>query len=54
MNITESLHTAILVTDLEKAVNFYENVLGLTRIDRPLQYDGVWYQVGDYQIHLRD
>jgi catechol 2,3-dioxygenase-like lactoylglutathione lyase family enzyme len=42
MNITESLHTAILVTDLEKAVNFYENVLGLTRIDRPLQYDGVW------------
>ena len=47
-----SLHTGILVTDLEKAVNFYENVLGLTRIDRPFQYDGVWYQVGDYQIHL--
>ena len=52
MNITKSLHTGILVTDLEKAVNFYENVLGLTRIDRPFQYDGVWYQVGDYQIHL--
>jgi len=54
MNIMRSLHTAILVTDLEKAVNFYENVLGLTRIDRPFQYDGVWYQVGDYQIHLID
>ncbi|WP_108936723.1 VOC family protein [Microcystis sp. 0824] len=52
MNIMRSLHTAILVTELEKAVNFYENVLGLTRIDRPFQYDGVWYQVGDYQIHL--
>jgi catechol 2,3-dioxygenase-like lactoylglutathione lyase family enzyme len=52
MKISQCLHTAILVTDLEKAVYFYETVLGLTKIDRPFKYDGVWYQVGDYQIHL--
>jgi catechol 2,3-dioxygenase-like lactoylglutathione lyase family enzyme len=52
MKISHCLHTAILVTDLEKATYFYENILGLTKIDRPFQYDGIWYQVGDYQIHL--
>jgi glyoxylase I family protein len=52
MKIKQCLHTAILVTNLEKAVYFYETVLGLTKLDRPFQYDGIWYQVADYQIHL--
>jgi glyoxylase I family protein len=52
MNILRCLHTAILVSDLEKAVYFYETILGLTRIARSLTYAGVWYQVGDYQVHL--
>ncbi|MEH2006606.1 VOC family protein [Nostoc sp.] len=52
MQITQSLHTAILVTDLERSEHFYGKVLGLSKIDRSLNYAGAWYQVGDYQIHL--
>lgn len=52
MQITQCLHTAILVSNLEKAEYFYSKVLGLTKIDRTLKYSGVWYQIGDYQIHL--
>ncbi|MDJ0509440.1 MAG: VOC family protein [Crocosphaera sp.] len=48
----QCLHTAILVSDLEKAEQFYGNILGLEKVERPLKYPGVWYQVGDYQIHL--
>ena len=52
MQIIQSLHTAILVTNLEKSVNFYGKVLGLSKIERSLNYPGAWYQVGSYQIHL--
>lgn len=52
MQIIQSLHTAILVTDLERSENFYGKVLGLSKIERSLKYPGAWYQVGDYQIHL--
>lgn len=52
MQITHSLHTAILVTDLEQSEHFYGQVLGLAKIDRTLKYPGAWYQVGNYQIHL--
>ncbi len=52
MQITHSLHTAILVTDLERSEHFYGKVLGLSKIDRSLKYSGAWYQVGNYQIHL--
>jgi glyoxylase I family protein len=52
MQIIQSLHTAILVTNLERSEHFYGKVLGLCKIDRSLKYPGAWYQVGDYQIHL--
>ncbi|AFZ58946.1 VOC family protein [Anabaena cylindrica FACHB-243] len=52
MQITQSLHTAILVTDLQRSEHFYGKVLGLTKIDRILKYPGAWYQIGNYQIHL--
>ncbi|WP_049858485.1 VOC family protein [Gloeothece citriformis] len=52
MQIVKCLHTAILVSDLEKAEQFYSQVLGLTKVDRPFSYSGIWYQIGDYQIHL--
>ena len=52
MQIIQSLHTAILVTNLERSEQFYGQVLGLSKIDRSLKYAGAWYQVGDYQIHL--
>ncbi len=52
MQIIEYFHTALLVTDLQKAEDFYSNVLGLTKIDRTLNYPGTWYQIGNFQLHL--
>lgn len=52
MTITQFLHTAILVTDLDKAEHFYGTVLGLTKVDRQLKFPGAWYQIGAHQIHL--
>jgi glyoxylase I family protein len=52
MQITQCLHTAILVTDLEKAEHFYGKVLGLPKVERSLNFPGAWYQVENYQIHL--
>lgn len=52
MQITQCLHTAILVTDLEKSAQFYEEILGLEKVERSLKFPGIWYQIGDYQIHL--
>ncbi|MBW4670586.1 MAG: VOC family protein [Cyanomargarita calcarea GSE-NOS-MK-12-04C] len=52
MQINHCLHTAILVTDLERSEHFYGKVLGLSKIDRTLKYSGAWYEVGTYQIHL--
>ncbi len=52
MQIIQCFHTALLVTDLQKAEDFYSNVLGLTKIDRTLNYPGAWYQIGNFQLHL--
>ncbi|ADI64259.1 VOC family protein [Trichormus azollae] len=52
MQITQSFHTAILVTDLERSEQFYGQVLGLAKIDRTLKYAGAWYEIGNYQLHL--
>ncbi len=50
--MTVFLHTAINVSDLERSAAFYEGVLGLCRVERPLQFPGLWYQVGAVQVHL--
>lgn len=52
MQITQCLHAAVLVSDLERAEHFYGNVLGLSKVERSLKYPGAWYQVGEFQIHL--
>jgi len=51
MNI---VHIGLLVADLDRAAAFYENILGLLRIERPeLAFDGIWYGLeGQQQIHL--
>jgi catechol 2,3-dioxygenase-like lactoylglutathione lyase family enzyme len=46
------LHTALLVTDLERARSFYEQGLGLTPAQRSLKFPGVWYDIGSVQVHL--
>ncbi len=48
-------HVSLVVTDLERAANFYETTLGLSRLERPpFDFPGIWYAVGDtgQQLHL--
>jgi glyoxylase I family protein len=52
--INELLHVSVLVSDLDRARVFYEQVLELTpSSSRPkMTFDGVWYEIGAQQIHL--
>ncbi len=52
MQINQALHSALLVSNLEKSQHFYSNVLKLEKIDRELKFPGIWYQIGNFQIHL--
>ena len=53
MNITHCLHTAILVSDLAQATDFYGHTLGLSLANnRAAKFPGTWYQIGNHQIHL--
>jgi glyoxylase I family protein len=47
-------HASLIVSDLDASRRFYEGVLGLTPSDkRPrMPFDGVWYEIGEQQIHL--
>ncbi|NER84201.1 MAG: glyoxalase [Leptolyngbya sp. SIO1D8] len=50
--ILRSLHVALLIHDLANAETFYGQVLGLEAAPRSLNFPGLWYQIGDFQIHL--
>lgn len=52
MQITQFLHTAVLVSDLDRAKHFYSNVLGLSEVEHSFKQPRAWYQLGDVQIHL--
>jgi glyoxylase I family protein len=46
-------HAAIRVTDVERARNFYMNVLGFRQIQRPsVDRPGAWLSLGNAQVHL--
>jgi len=47
-------HAGFLVTDVERAAEFYEGVLGLPLLPRPdLGFPGRWYDLGGgHQLHL--
>ena len=48
-------HGGLLVSDVERAVRFYTDALGLEQVPRPSTFDtpGAWLQVGEHhQIHL--
>jgi glyoxylase I family protein len=54
MAIMRIHHVSFIVSDTERSLSFYRDLLGLT-IDgsRPdLGYPGAWLQVGGQQIHL--
>lgn len=54
IKIKQFLHTGLIISDLSRAREFYEGVLGLTPSDKrpPLSFEGVWYNIGVNQIHL--
>lgn len=56
MNIVDIHHCTMIVADINKALEFYHDVLGLkVNPDRPdLGYPGAWLDVGSRQIHLME
>jgi len=47
-------HVSLLVTDLDRAADFYINLLGLEKdTSRPdMAFSGMWLKLGSQQIHL--
>jgi catechol 2,3-dioxygenase-like lactoylglutathione lyase family enzyme len=46
-------HVSLNVADVDEASHFYEDVLGLTRLERPdFGFPGAWFDTGRGQIHL--
>jgi catechol 2,3-dioxygenase-like lactoylglutathione lyase family enzyme len=45
-------HVNLLVDDLKKADEFYERLLGLQRIERPLTRPGSWFKLGNCELHI--
>lgn len=54
MSLIAFRHVSLLVADLERARAFYEGILDLKiNPTRPeMTFAGVWYDIGDMQIHL--
>lgn len=52
-NITGIHHVSLIVSDTDRSVRFYTDILGLTQTARPvLPFPGAWLQAGSQQIHL--
>jgi catechol 2,3-dioxygenase-like lactoylglutathione lyase family enzyme len=48
-------HVGICVSEIEPALAFYTEVLGLEQLPRPdLGLPGAWLQCGDQQVHLME
>ena len=46
-------HASLIVSDTEKSLTFYCDVLGMRQIQRPpLPFPGAWLEAGQQQIHL--
>ncbi|MEW6312724.1 MAG: VOC family protein [Pseudomonadota bacterium] len=53
MENVKLLHAGLLVSDVARAREFYEGVLGFLPKARPdLGYDGAWYDLGACELHL--
>ena len=51
--ITGLFETHINVRDLQRAIDFYRDVLGLAEIPRPdFPFPGAWFALGDRELHL--
>ena len=47
-------HSSLMITDLDTAIKFYTEVLGLQRMERPdLGFPGAWFALGEnQQLHI--
>jgi catechol 2,3-dioxygenase-like lactoylglutathione lyase family enzyme len=56
MKIEQIHHVTVIVNDLEKACDFYENVLGLEPMNMvPLDFPAQFYKVGErQQLHVTE
>ena len=46
-------HCEILVTDINKALSFYKDILGLEELHNPSSFLGSkWLKIGNQQLHL--
>ena len=46
-------HAAFRVSDVAKAANFYESVIGLKRLPRPnFPFGGAWYGIVNNALHI--
>jgi glyoxylase I family protein len=46
-------HTGIRISDVEKAKEFYGQIVGMTELPRPeLPVPGAWYECNGVQLHL--
>lgn len=46
-------HVSINVKDLDAAVDFYVDLLGMELLDRPnLGFPGAWMRAGEQEVHL--
>jgi len=54
MEIGALHHVSLPVTDLERSIRFYREILGLRQIERPpFDFPGAWFAVGGaQQLHL--
>lgn len=54
MKLTGIHHVSILVSDMERAVSFYTEKLGLKEVRRPSNFVTPvrWFELGEQQLHL--
>jgi len=54
MHIKKLDHSALVVSDLERARRFYGTVLGLTEVPRPktFTFAGCWFRGDGFELHL--
>ena len=53
MQIKGIHHISLIVADTERALAFYQGLLGLSKAERPeLGFPGAWLAIGGQQIHL--
>ncbi len=51
-------HVAVIVRNVEKAIEFYDGVFGFPHIERLTQSvsknRGAWYRLGELELHLQE